>query len=108
MNLRYLALLFLFLFNFSATVYADSIHFDLPSISNEKIAHEGHISTNATDADEDEHCTNHDCCHQNHIHYYLLPLVELSFSSYSEEYNFPEYTSAVLNNYSDVIKPPLV
>lgn len=102
---KYLFLLILFVFNFSATVFADSTHIDVP-VSHEKIDHKDHASKTADDGNE--HCSDHDCCHQNHIHYYLLPLFPVNLDTISAEYSFPDYIHALISNYSEIVKPPLV
>ena len=102
------ALLILFIFNFSATVFADSTHIDLPSVSHEQIDHQDHITKNSASEDTNEHCADHDCCHQNHIHYYLLPLVQVTLNAISADYTFPDYIHAFIANYSEIVKPPLV
>lgn len=104
---KYLILLILFIFNFSATVIADSAHIDLP-VSHEKVDHKDHISKNSTTEDSSEHCADHDCCHQNHFHYYLLPLMQVTLNAISSNYTFPDYVNAPISNYLDIIKPPLV
>lgn len=102
------ALLILFIFNFSATVFADSSHIDFPSVSHEKMDHKDHITKNSTSEDPSEHCADHDCCHQNHFHYYLLPLMQVTLNAISSNYTFPDYVHAPISNYLDIIKPPLV
>ena len=101
-------LLILFIFNFSATVFADSTHFDLPSVSNEQVCHGSHVTKESTTKDSNEHCANHDCCHQNHVHYYLLPLELVTLGTVSTDYRFPEYIHSFVFNYLEIIKPPLV
>ena len=101
------ALLLLFILNFSATVFADSTHIDLP-VSHEKTDHKVHISKNSASDDTTEHCADHDCCHQNHIHYYLLPLIPVNLDTISTAYSFPDYVRALFSNYSEIVKPPLV
>ena len=107
MNFKYLLLLFLFIFNFTATVAADSSHIDLPSNSHEEASHSEHIADNSSD-DSKEHCSDHDCCHQNHIHYYLMPLGQLNIKASSMEYKFPDHTLSHISLYAVIIKPPLV
>jgi hypothetical protein len=104
---RCFLLLILFILNFSATVFADSIHIDVP-VSHEKINHKDHVSKNSSSEDSDEHCADHDCCHQNHVHYYLLPLVPVTLITISSQYSFPDYIHAFITNYSEIVKPPLV
>ncbi len=100
MNFRYFGLLILFVLNFSATVFADSTHFELPMTSHE-------CSQNDTQ-DQDHENDDHHCCHQNHVHYYLLPMTSISESAYSTLYSFPDCLDHFTSNYSDIIKPPLV
>lgn len=102
------ALLILFMVNFSATVFADSTHFDLSSISHEQSCHERHVSKDSTTEDSNDHCANHDCCHQNHIHYYLLPLELVTHNTFFADCTFPDYVHLLISNYLEVIKPPLV
>jgi|GEM_PF-5478327 len=102
------ALLILFLLNFSATVFADSTHFDLPSVCHEQMDQGCHVSKNSTQEDSNKHCADHNCCHQNHIHYYLLPLELVTHNTVSADYTFPDYVHSPISNYFEIVKPPLV
>lgn len=95
------------MFNFVATAKADSFHFETPSITHEEADHTEHIAHSSSDKAED-HCADHDCCHQNHVHYYLIFSDSFMPNANSVQYNFPEYQSTLLSLYADIIKPPLV
>ena len=107
MNLKYFVLFLLFTLNFAATVVADSSHIEFPSINTVDVNHSEHVSNDCSDS-SGGHCPDDDCCHQNHIHYYLLPLDLLNLTANSKLYKFPEYAFSVSSLYSDIIKPPLV
>lgn len=103
MNCKYLALLILFLFNVSATVVADSEHFDIPGHASSTLSHSHTGEEHAAD-----HPADHHSCHHNHIHHYLLPLASTAIYVASVDYTFPDYINSQASIYLEIIKPPLV
>lgn len=54
------------------------------------------------------HCEDHDCCHQNHVHYYLLSALPLKMNINSTQYSFPPYFHHFALNSLEIAKPPIV
>ncbi len=109
MNLKYLTVLILFIFNVSATVVADSSHIDLPtsdSVSADHVSHEDHSEHTDTN---DQHCADHDCCHQGHVHVYLLTLKPICIGTeFYTALSFPAHIQVSNTTFLEIIKPPLV
>lgn len=109
MNFKFLAVLILFIFNFSATVLADSSHIDLPTTESQNIDHVSHEDHSDHADNNDQHCNDHDCCHQGHVHVYLLTLKPICIGSqFYTTLGFPAYIQKSNSAFIEVIKPPLV
>lgn len=111
MKLKYFAVLILFIFNFSVTAVADSSHIDFPNSDSQTIDHQSHIQSkdHSNHEDTEQHCTDHDCCHQGHVHVYLLTLksINVGTESYSA-ISFAVYIQVFNTAFLEIIKPPLV
>ncbi|MBL7664264.1 MAG: hypothetical protein JNM93_03970 [Bacteriovoracaceae bacterium] len=109
MNLKYFFLLILFIANFSTTVFADSLHVDVEASSKDSCTeHSASVDSDSNKQDSSENCPEHDCCHQDHVHNYLLPKISVDLSIVSTNYSFPANPLSFASNFLDIIKPPLV
>ncbi len=108
MNLKYLALLLLFVVNVCATAVADSSHVDFPEVGQE-CQHDCHVTKKAEKKQSDSHENHPDCCHENHVHYYvILPQLKQVHSSSVAYVDYPLYIRNFRSNILEIIKPPLV
>ncbi|MBL7665620.1 MAG: hypothetical protein JNM93_10850 [Bacteriovoracaceae bacterium] len=91
------------------TVFADSSHIELATIASECCTDNvSSILEVGDQQDSNEHCPNHDCCHQNHIHHYLLLKNFLILDLASTDRLFPRYLANFTSNFSEIVKPPIV
>jgi len=108
MNLKYLALFILFVFNVASTAVADSGHVDFPQFEQE-CQHDCHVSSKSNKTENDSHENHPDCCHENHVHYYLNILLEKHIYSLALSHiDYPSYVRSFSTNILEIIKPPLV
>jgi hypothetical protein len=109
MNFKFLAVLILFIFNVSATVIADSSHIDLPATQSASVDHSSHQDHSDHTDNNEQHCADHDCCHQGHVHVYLLTLESICVGTeFYVALGFPIYIQISNTAFLEVIKPPLV
>lgn len=109
MNVKFLAVLILFIFNVSATVIADSSHIDLPTTESASVDHNSHEDHSDHKDNNEQHCADHDCCHQGHVHVYLLSLELVCVGTeFYTSLSFPAYIQDSNTAFFEIIKPPLV
>ncbi len=85
---------------------ADSIHVDFSHTSVEQ-CHLESVSNTPTDQSTDDHSDEHQSCHANHIHHYLLPVVVVVFNLPKSTFTFSFITVHVTSPALEVIKPPI-
>lgn len=107
MKFKYVLLIILFVLNSAAAFIADVGYIKASSSSHESIV------CNNADLTECNpiatgHCEDHDCCHQNHVHYYLPTSLPLRISISSTLYSFPPYFHLIALNSLEITKPPIV
>ena len=110
MSVKYLLLLIVFLFNTVATAIAESSHIEIETHSS-SIAHDEnhHDHSDATTESSDEHCPDHDECHDGHFHHYLIfPPSNFSVTPSSIFFEFAEIHDSYISNFPEIIKPPLL
>lgn len=96
-------LLILFALNLATTVFADSFH----GIPNSDSQTSSSISVEHTDHESEDHCGDHDQCHNGHYHHYLLPefiVIITRNATFQDHLTFDQF---VPTPYSEIIKPPL-
>ena len=118
MSVKHLVVLFIFFFNATISVFADSFHIEIETHS-ASVAHSddhhNHAEHKHDDHEQDassnasDHCPDHDECHSGHFHHYLTSnSSKLVAGVTSANLDFPCYSSFYSPNYPEVIKPPIV
>lgn len=104
MSFKHVLLLFLFVFNFASTVWADNSHFDLENVTHAE--YEEHTHSDAADTDSEDHCPE-DQCHAGHIHHYLMPLFSFVINFNVVFQGHLEHSFFVHPLFIEIVKPPL-
>lgn len=102
----------LFLFNTIASVMAESAHIEIETHTS-SIAHtenHHHHSEDAPTSDpNNDHCPDHDECHNGHFHHYIIfPLSNFSVTITFTYFNHPVIQNSYVSNVLEIIKPPLL
>ena len=110
MSVKFVFLLIIFLVNTVATAIAESSHIELETHTS-SITHseDHHDHAKNSENSDDEHCPDHDECHDGHFHHYLVFSPTPFFVTTSFAYvDFPEIEDAYVSNSLEIIKPPLL
>lgn len=109
MSVKHIVLLLIFLVNTIGTVMADSIHIEIESHTTSSVHSDDHHDHSKNSSNEDEHCPDHDGCHNGHYHHFLInsftPSIVINFSS---EIAFLSINNLYSPNSLEIIKPPLL
>lgn len=92
-----------------ATTLADSSHIEVETHSDE-IAHiQEHNHDENEPNNSDEHCPDHEECHNGHVHHLLLISSSLNNKiRLSNNSDFAEFYSFYVSKFPEIIKPPLL
>lgn len=97
-------LLILFALNLSTTVFADSFH-GVSQADSETSSNS--INVEHTDHESEDHCGDHDQCHNGHYHHYLLPQFIVIITLKVTSQGHLAFDQFVPSTVSEIIKPPL-
>jgi hypothetical protein len=110
MSLKYVLLLLIFLINTFATAIAESSHIEIETHAS-SVSHteDHHDHSKTTEDSSDEHCPDHDECHDGHFHHYIIfPTSKFAVVSSFSFFDFPEIQDSYVSNFLEIIKPPLL